>query len=84
MTRLLRKCYLSTSSQHVPLSVVGTFKARWFDHSIRCVEASVCVAFSQSSWHHAFGLRWNYLETVFIPFFLRDTDIYGRQLPQEQ
>lgn len=27
---------------------------------------------------------WNYLENVFIPFFLRDTDIYGRQLPQEK
>lgn len=27
---------------------------------------------------------WNYLEQVFIPFFLRDLDVYGRPLPEEK
>ncbi|CAJ1334996.1 unnamed protein product [Effrenium voratum] len=27
---------------------------------------------------------WNYLERVFIPFFLRDTDVYQRPLPEER
>ncbi|CAJ1372839.1 unnamed protein product [Effrenium voratum] len=27
---------------------------------------------------------WNYLERVFIPFFLRDTDVYQRPLPEDQ
>ena len=30
------------------------------------------------------SLRWNYLEQVFIPFFLRDVDVYQRPLPQAQ
>lgn len=27
---------------------------------------------------------WNYLEQVFVPFFLRDVDVYGRPLPEDQ
>ena len=27
-------------------------------------------------------LRWNYLEQVFLPFFLRDLDVYQRPLPE--
>jgi len=27
---------------------------------------------------------WNYLENVFVPFFLRDADVYGRPLPEEK
>ena len=29
------------------------------------------------------SLRWNYLEQVFVPFFLRDVDVYGRPLPED-
>ena len=77
-----RKCPVPNPSFMGSKSVLGNMRLDGLTTASDVPWPYICVL----SLTARFGLmcqsRWNYLETVFIPFFLKDTDIYGRQLPQ--